>query len=395
MSDKINKILNIVKEMWYLPFLIYLIGFVYIQGVFSPFVSDDFIFKGFLSVVPVPQSVYLFNGLYLSFIILAIPILCGFGLYRFDISRTADFFERKFKKYSILFLTFPYFIFMLLIDGSIVFFAMEGTLSIGETIVAYLILFIFHINITVIALKIHIKITELKGYSKALTGIIFWFSIFIFIFCVFLFGLNTQISIFNGFKNQKENLEYAQITKEDGSKEEYIKLDISSDFFIGYDFNSKRAIYFPMDKVSNIQTFKKQNSDYKKLYDPEANMEMIEKMVINKVAQYYTILMKPKMVVTKKDAEDFQKLFSAETYTNLISKSAEIQFKQLKKENYRDKEPQDYYGYDISVPSEDKEGRLLIFVREYWKGENIDIVFQLSKNGSIMKIEHTSFNFKV
>ncbi|ANY68156.1 hypothetical protein BBD42_18005 [Paenibacillus sp. BIHB 4019] len=74
MSEKLKKLLEILKELWYLPFVVYYVGFIYVQGYFAPYTGDLFIAKDFLTVYPVSQSLYLINGIFLV-IFIAIPIV--------------------------------------------------------------------------------------------------------------------------------------------------------------------------------------------------------------------------------------------------------------------------------------------------------------------------------
>ena len=74
MPDKLKNMLKLLQELWFVPFVVYTAGLVYVQGSFHPYFGDLFIFKDILTFYPVSQSLYWINGIYISFF-LAFPVM--------------------------------------------------------------------------------------------------------------------------------------------------------------------------------------------------------------------------------------------------------------------------------------------------------------------------------
>ncbi|MDG0792383.1 hypothetical protein OMP38_17025 [Cohnella ginsengisoli] len=69
MNGQVQTILNRLKELWFIPFTVYAIGFIFVQGLFAPYYNDLFIINNFLRAQPISYSMYLINGIYVFFVV--------------------------------------------------------------------------------------------------------------------------------------------------------------------------------------------------------------------------------------------------------------------------------------------------------------------------------------
>ncbi|SFF11786.1 hypothetical protein SAMN04487969_114115 [Paenibacillus algorifonticola] len=413
MPDKLKNMLKLLQELWFVPFVVYTAGLVYVQGSFHPYLGDLFIFKDILSFYPVSQSLYWINGIYISFF-LALPVVTIAVLASRKDRRKP---RRAPNRSNVRLRRFLYFVFrnrkhplLSLIHGllflsfiiTMILFqilTLDKDLNLPLTVQniffysAFFLIFYFSYQ-TASYFKMNAPATKLS---------IIFVTAIILIFSIYLSGIHAQYINIMKYEAQKSKIEMSRVTLVNETLT-LIKMDISSDYYIGYHTTSKRSIFIAKDNIDKIENFQASYAGKKRLADPSA-LNDEEDAIIKTLQNYYDF----KSQAAKRTKACTQTCASFDAFKKLQSNayisnaSDSIRLKYLQNNPYRGKEEEDYYGVDFSLPERiESEARLkAVYVKEYWKDDifyikyTLQNVADLDKNPwIIIKDEEVVFDFQ-
>ncbi|WP_201002435.1 hypothetical protein [Paenibacillus glycanilyticus] len=395
--ESIAKFFNLLKEMWYAPFTIYLIGFFYVQGAFSPYLSEKVIFESIVYVTPVSYTLYITNGIKFT-CILIIPLiiahLVSYGTNKYVLK------GKKIDGLALLVIT----TIIMFFTGFLQFSTIDFNSSFSFFKFNFVYIFIY---LTIGFLFIKLIKTGNKTMKLYCTLYFSLLLVSMLILSVYLSGLLAQNEIVNKYIHKKGNIQLMQVTEEDGQQISLLRFDINNDYIIGYDLNVNKMKLIPKNKVKKLETSNYTIPDEKYKFDPDHPAHAGDNSVIQPVNNYYSYLIDNE--INNQDTRDFLSILTTEfkfKYFNGIGDvSSEILTKRMNNENYRGKEAKDFYGVVSSVPETQKPKKKdasnvyykKVYVREFWKNQSFDVLFTLkSSDGQhwlIDNIDETSFNF--
>ncbi|WP_338552391.1 hypothetical protein [Paenibacillus sp. KS-LC4] len=409
MSDRLKNILKLLQELWFVPFVVYTAGLVYVQGSFHPYFGDLFIFKNILTFYPVSQSLYWINGIYFSFF-LAQPVITIAILE----SQKARRKPRKAPNRSnvklrrFLFFLFRnrrhrFFyplhsvIFLVLIFSMLLFQIFTLNKDLHLPLSMQNILF-YNVFFFILFISYQIKTKE----STAKISIIFVAALTLVI-SIYLSGIHAQYINLTKYDAQKSKIEMSRVSL-DNETLTLIKMDISADYYIGYHLSTNRTIFLAKDNINKIENFQASYAGKKQLADPSAVNDE-EAAIIKTLQSYYDFRIhsgKYTKACTQSCASfDAFKQLQSNAYLGKTSDS--IQLKYLQNSPYRGKDVKNYYGVDFSLP-EQIEGDAnvrAVYVKEYWKDDIFYLKYTLQNVAAsdknpwiIIKDEDIFFDFQ-
>ncbi|WP_336787407.1 hypothetical protein [Paenibacillus sp. MMO-177] len=395
--ESISKFFNLMKEMWYAPFTIYLIGFFYVQGAFSPYLSEKVIFESIVYVTPVSYTLYIANGIKFTCVLifpLIIAQLVSYGISKYILK------GKKFDGPVLLAITTA----SMFVTGCLQFYTIDFNSSFSFFKFNFVYMFIY---LTTGFLSIKLIKSGNKTIKLFCTLYVYLLLVIMLILSVYLSGLLAQNEIVNKYVHKKGNIQSMLVTDDDGQQVSLLRFDINNDYIIGYDLTAKKMKIMPKDKVKKIETSNYTFPDEKYKFDPDHPAHAGDETVIQSVNNYYNYLLDGD--ISDKDTREFLSNLTIEfkfKYFNGIGDiSSEILTKRMNNENYRGKEVKDFYGVVSSVPETQEPKKRdasnvhykKVYVREFWKSQSFDVLFTLkSSDGQhwlIDNMDETSFNF--
>ncbi|WP_341278852.1 hypothetical protein [Paenibacillus sp. FSL H8-0537] len=413
MPENIKKLLKLLQELWYVPFVVYTVGFLYVQGSFNPYLGDQFIFNDILTFYPVSQGLYLINGIYFTFF-LALPVIT---IAVFTTKKARRKPRRPTNRSNVKLRRFFYFIlknrkrplsalthgllFIIFICSMIFFQILTLTDDLNIPLAVQNIFFysvgflIFYFLYRTSSL---FKINELTlkiamAFAAALT----------LCYSVYLSGVHAQFINLAKYEAQERKIEMSRVSLENETMT-LIKLDISADYYIGYHLDTKRTIFIARDNINKIENFQASYAGKKQLADPSA-LNDEEDAIIKTLQSYYDFRIhsgeRTKACTQSCASFDVFKKLQSNAYFGKTSDSVRLMY--FQNNPYRDKSEEDYFGVDISLPEQIEGEATLraVYVKEYWKDDifylkyTLQNVADLDKNPwIIIKNEEVFFDFQ-
>lgn len=404
--NNLKNSLTFIRELWYAPFIVYLIGFVFVQGAFSPFLSGNLFSQKILTVIPVSYNMYITNGIYQSFVIL-LPFIISYIHVKYislphgliiRIRRTSRFTQVKigiflFSNVGLLVAINKIHLWIIVRD-----FNIDATLTAFVVFYSYSTLGLFFYKSTA-------QICKYDLFNKQI--LILFFTSTLLLLCllsVYFYGLQSQAQSIKEYRTSDQNIEMISLKYDDGLEKTLVKMDINTEFIIGYDTSTQKMNLIPRDKIKQIETFKsKYPKEIKKYKESLIDNPLAEenKKIIDLINNYYEI-----RVEINPDIESintYLSLFTSKLRNNAFeSISQDILLNQMKQEKYHDKDYKEYYGIVISEPEEESSSSnsmyKKVYVREYWKAKSYNYEFLvMSTDGVVWNIDdfkETNFSFK-
>lgn len=394
------------------PALLYVIGFVFIQGAFGPLMGkDDFFFNDYLTVTPVSLNLYLFNGIFIAPAILGGLIIAWIILntrhsndnleqiivYFYRLERWRWLNKNKVDLLAHIILLIVYSLLAYSLIKLLIWITLNfNHLFTNNFYLFYLVVYFILSLIILSYLKFHTILVDVKFTVNPHMNLMFIvLSAFMYVFTIYFHGLHTQSLKIENFINQKGSVELATVIKKDGTSNQYIYMDTSSDYFIGFDVVNQSTELIVKDSIETINIIKQWYAGEKIRYDESNQIDKESMHLYNVIKTYYSILFTKQ--VDKNVADQYIKLFSESAMA-----SPEVYQKQLINESYRNKKENDFYGVEFSVAEEEGKSveiKKTIYVREIWRDTHYDLSFTLiSKDKGmtwgIENIENTYFSFK-
>ena len=405
--DSIKKFLSLIKGLWFAPFTIFLIGFIYVQGAFSPFLSDAVIFNQLIKVTPVSYNLYITNGILISVsITIALLVAHVLSKYISFSNRFKQFFRVGIHKQA-LFIIINMFILIII---TLIQILLLSNLNLKINIpIIYTCIYALYFLSAFIYFRLDKEIYQVTSFYKEFNILYYSYSFFLvfsLIFSVYAHGLLAQNQIINDYKANKGGLHFITVTDVDDHKVTLLRYDINNEFIIGYDLSEGKMQIYPKDAVRKVETFTSKSLEAKDLFTPNHALVDEYSVVIDVIEKYYTYLMKPSR--NSDDTIEFLNLLSTglkSKYFNGITGSySNILTEKMNNELYRNLETKNYYGVVYSVPEleaakeNDAPGISYrkVYVKEYWKGQTFDVLYTLKGLNNIWeitKVEDTSFSF--
>lgn len=400
-----RSLLDYLKELWFLPFIVYIAGFVYVNGYMAPFLTDSFVFKNFITVLPVSLNLFLFNGIYVVGFTLALPVMVSIVILRIR----SEFFDSIINRlrtrgynvaavlYAVLFIGYTLALMLLFLLQVLL---QHAEIEVNHVRVLYMFIFSIMAVLTIFMFRLTSQFFRSSAlYGTMINSVLIWASIIIGLVFLYFYGLHSQAAVVSSYENQTDDLEFARVFDESGGKKIYIKVDISADFFIGYDLHNKRGVYLPGGQIKKIETFKvKKNIGIRKYNANSTALTDVQHKAAAAINDYYAYVIDNPKNRQPESVQSYMELFSLDYIAAKLGNIApEILYKKMQAEPYREKAIEQFYGFELSVPApeqpESKDSDYMIYVKEHWKGETFDLLFTVSKEGLIENIEETLFSF--
>ncbi|REE83865.1 hypothetical protein A8990_11644 [Paenibacillus taihuensis] len=403
----IQKFFAYIQKLWYAPFTIFLIGFIYVQGAFSPFLSEGFFFNKILYVTPASYYLYITNGIMISACI-TVSLILG----HIFVSLLGVIIINQINKINIKWRLMCFTALCLAVLFIILFFQpfiLKWNTSIDARLVYSPIYFLLCFVSFLFFQFIQINRLFLQRQIEHPIWILYFcvIAIIVFVTIVYLNGLFSQGQIVNAYRQDKSGLQLMNVTSEDNRQFRLLRFDINTNFIIGYDITVKKMQIIPKDKVKSIETFKTNYQQNKSKYDPTTPHYAGEKQIIAPIDAFYKYRM-----AKHKDKQDTKQYLSnfttGYTYNNMngiTGISSNILTSKMNHENYRDKNISEFYGYVCSTPETEQSQKddapnvnyRKVYVKEVWLGQTYDLAFTLKSSDKqkwqIDRIEETSFSF--
>ncbi|QJD87602.1 hypothetical protein [Cohnella herbarum] len=408
--NSIQRTLTFIKDLWFAPFAVFLIGFVFIQGAFSPFLSEQFMFQKILTVTPVSYNLYITNGIYQSLVILLPFILSYILVKHISLYHKLIIWFRRRTSNSILdqlkmALFMAIYIILMGIILRLQLLSMSGD-SIPDSTLTAAVAFLLYFIVSLLFYKANDEINRYDRFNNHMC--VFYISGVLFIvtlLSVYIYGLQSQVETFNKYNRDGKNIELLKVTYEDGLEKILIKMDINPEYIIGYDMPAKKMNLIPRDKVKKIESYRNTYQGDKRKYQQtfsNTSLEKEKKQIIDLINDYYEIRLElnPNINSINKYISLFTNDFR-HSYINGVS--PDILLKQMKQEKYRNKEHKDFYGLALSDPETEESDNpnvkiSKVYVREYWKARNYDYSFLIKSYDGVVwnidNIEEAHFTFQ-
>ncbi|UOF88949.1 hypothetical protein LSG31_13530 [Fodinisporobacter ferrooxydans] len=410
-SKKLPKFYDFIKRYLPFPLLVYIIGFIYVQGMLSPYVNNDIQIDSVLGTIPASSEFYVINGLaymanYIFFpIILAIPLL--FGIIETDknieykISYDKRIRYRKIKlfvlKYLIYFLYVPLIVegiqgyqFMKTID-KLSYNSFHRTLIITN-IICYLII----ILITLILIKTN-KLKQSENYMNAALWFLCMVCMLIIIYFQGIFGM---IENLNAITSGEKSVHGETVYLNDKEIINLMAIDTNGNFSIGINPVNRSLNVIPAKSISKISMWdeKFDNFVYQK-YNPnksDTEFSTYQKQILALIKEYFD------SSIYNTNANKFVHLFTHSFYRNKFQlESPSILEKDWKlTKQFNGNNINEFDGYNLTVPVIGNDKSSTVYVFEYWKGQRETFKFKIVEvNSGKWKIDdiqpYIFFNVKL
>ncbi|MGF9910951.1 hypothetical protein [Brevibacillus porteri] len=368
--------------------LTYYIGFIFVQGSIMAFTNITNIWNIGFEFVPVSNSLYLVNGIsYLhqrlpEIIIGGTCLLSYYVILYFPRSTNTGPFYRgidKLRSYKFLNYLTKLIIVIILPLISLSLYGMNSSPK-----------FVGYLNSLVIATLLISLLIFNNEYHKI--GTLHFTKLVVCLFLIIslvinLLLLTVHVFIQGNLAQQNrlnavfsEGTERGSLTLVYGEKsmDYYISIDLSSDYFIGYNMVSKNIDKIPKDKIKKIETSTVTKFKEVKKFMPDGNITKEVKDKTELVKNFYEY-----GALGKKDSIRWLALLSDEYYEGQIGLvSPDL----LKKEwsildTHYGLPKNEFIGIEMSIPEENT-----IWVKERWKNQFFFTVFKLKQVGNDWKI---------
>lgn len=400
----VENFFSFIKTLWYAPFIIFLIGFFYVQGAFSPFLSDGFPFKSILLVTPVSYNLYITNGILASTLI-TIPLILAYLIARYaPVSYKLKRFFKEGPFKSLLFILIN--IIILVVISKLQFvFAIKLAKLFNIRLIYIVVYFLYFLSASFFY-KFHNVIFKRAALYKAVSTLYYSFFLIVsLVMTVYLNGLLTQNQIIENYTKSEEKLHYMKITNHDNEQINLLRFDVNADYIIGYDMTSNRMQIIPKETVKKIETFSSAYLHNKLEYNPNNNKNTEDAAIISTIEGYYNYL--TKNYRNTNDTKEFLGILSSNfkymNFNGINTVNSKILTNKMNHEPYRNIDLNEYFGIVCSVPESipseknDLISYKLVYVKEYWKDQSFGLAITLISRGEgvweINNIEKTDFSF--
>ncbi len=421
---------KISKYKLMIPAIGVIIGFIYVQGLFSPAMQGHFT-PGYLLragfILPISSEAYIGNGLFFLFevfllLLIAYISLAGLSkIFLFLLDRFQFNITQKASEFLLNFLGFFYFLFPPL--------SIKLLYCLHEKSKSYQLANLwFYDTIFIVVLLggyfLYQKQQQRKTTNQTieLFGLLFLVTaVFSSILAIYYNGHVTQSIKINYALRDHAGLEFVKIYQ-DSNPAGYYLLNISKDFFIGWNDKKRSITIIPITKIDKIEKWhaiivKK----HPILYEPNLTDAQIQyytkfpvleaKTIINVVNHFYTF--RTGFIKKKDNTIENSARIEAQQVLALMTKKCQdkfvepifsapiLNYKWRKTKTYHDNNLSSFNGYDLSLPETDKKNqRYTVYIHECWDTTDRFVRFTLIKTKTkqwlidAININETSFQFK-
>lgn len=390
-------------------FLIIYIGFIYMHAKNIPYHESISVFDIPYEVLPVSLDLYVINGVLYSVKMLLGLLFAGLiwgGILEIKIlNKFENYLLQNYENDNInrafrIIICGLIYIFPVIVTTSVNFFILEKCFNkdkVTETPVWLLesltlavffltCLFVYHTIIVLINNKKNERSFS-KGIELLYCGIVVLGS---FTMNIYFNGLFVQAQkINNAFSMDKkvsdsEHVKMAMVYREDGSYQDYVKIDVTKDTFIGWNYATKSIDVIPMGKIKQV-SIRNGNSGIKvKKYNGEAKEATSEQRKVAETVNSYYIYGLDKQ---KRDAKKFLGLLSTKFYQSEYDVMSPETLKKGWDAGVKESKEEKFIAQEISLP-EISDNTAKVYVIEYWSDKNKALEFSLVKENGLWKIDN-------
>ncbi|MDG0792382.1 hypothetical protein OMP38_17020 [Cohnella ginsengisoli] len=152
------------------------------------------------------------------------------------------------------------------------------------------------------------------------------------------------------YNKSKGQLELAKVSVGEKSAKTYIRMDISSDYFIGYDTSERKTVHIPKDQISAIQTYRAENFGSKIKYtESRVPHNSDGGHMIQSLRSYYDIMTGSSVNLERVETlqsiviDPFSRRQSFDVEPNIL-------LKYMDDGNLHGRDIKNFYGAEMSVP---------------------------------------------
>ncbi|MFE1628653.1 hypothetical protein ACFLFF_18045 [Brevibacillus reuszeri] len=391
------------KYLLLIPLFVYPIGFIYTLGLFTIFDGGTLNFLNInLGFFPISFNYYLINGIYYTAVFLLLPGSIGVIFARIIVNNTAAFYDKKIKRTLVKLRAFnrnksyicfcsllrmctliAFFlpIFSIFFCNNLFFNDVVSFNKSSQFIVNFVLFFsigvsFFSLNAFIISNNI---ISTIYIYALFISQ-----TFFVLFIGIFSHGVLTTYKAITDNSSDNRELKYAQIFYDENKKASYIKMEINSDVFIGFNVRTQKIDVVPIDKILRIETFNKSPEQKHRQFDEVISFAKHDKKILETVRDYYLFRLNKNMADSRKWINTFTKTYY-QNEINLMSPEV-IEKAWEKTQTYNSIAVDDFLGYDTSIPISTGDMKFNVYVIEYWKNDTIYLLMQMTKENGIWKI---------
>lgn len=222
-----------------------------------------------------------------------------------------------------------------------------------------------------------------KRFVNSINGYLFIVASFVLVTLVYLSGAYFQKLNIERYLSGEGSFKFATIYNEKGNRQDYLVVDTTKDFLIGY--QNGTIVAFPTSKVTKIE-INEVILVRKNMIKPTDEISNDEKMILNSIDSFY-------MTLTKTlNAQKYMELISTKyNRDKMNSTPVEVVSKRLNSEKiYNGKTIDKFISYSVSKPNKIGD-KYEVFVNEYWLDENVSVRFVYEKENSTWKISDINY----
>ncbi|AWX54906.1 hypothetical protein AB432_007615 [Brevibacillus brevis] len=386
-----------------IPLLVYFVGFIYTQGTLSPYTGNLNIWNNneFLSL---SLELYFINGAH---------FLTRFGIGAFLASilieslsdllqhlSNSKIFKSLQRKYILSKNIYTTIIKLILIFSPffcLLLFPIIGYVWYG-TILNMIIVFTYFSAYKVYKIQITKDIVHLNSLPNVKLYHYFFiaFMSLSFIFHVYLQGSFSQATeIDKAFNKGEVSHKLSTVYYEKNNISSYLKIDITKEYFVGFNYSTKKIEVIPISKINKIESWDgSKEHTYRKMISGKTILDDTQKKINSQIDKFYNARLKANAselisMITKDFYQKEFRLISPEILRKKWTMTNELHGQPLK----------DFLGVEMSVPTYSEESKTsYIAVVEYWKEATLfyKITLKLEDDGlwRISNTERTvSFQF--
>ncbi|WP_047150907.1 hypothetical protein [Aneurinibacillus tyrosinisolvens] len=400
----------------FIPMFVYFIGFVFVQGMIMPFTQNislnlfDIIFQ----FMPVSFNFYILNGIVYT-AVCCIAILLGFIFWpiarRLNMSFLVAYYKSKRKKgrgtkrsvKGIVLFLIEVFLTLLSFLFYFVYLLYIGYIKkpiFGEYFILILIgynslLFLaYRILYELAKVKIRIGVKENEKKEEIRIGNYFYILLAALTIAghAFMQGFIVHMDKIALAEEEKGSYKLASIYTDKETPSTYLKIDISKDFFVGYDTKLERIVLTPMSQIKRIDIVGVKKTHPLVKYDKKIHDATLEKEKIKALAtveRYYGYRLDKK----KGHSEEWLELLSHQYYSKQLNMISPELLKKVwtSKNEINGVNINDLIGFEMSIPKEIKDNKenlaYNIYVIQYEKKKTSGIKYFLIKENDKWKID--------
>ncbi|WP_162630230.1 hypothetical protein [Brevibacillus brevis] len=217
-----------------------------------------------------------------------------------------------------------------------------------------------------------------------------------FIFHVYLQGSFSQATeIDKAFNKGEVSHKLSTVYYEKNNISSYLKIDITKEYFVGFNYSTKKIEVIPISKINKIESWDgSKEHTYRKMISGKTILDDTQKKINSQIDKFYNARLKANAselisMITKDFYQKEFRLISPEILRKKWTMTNELHGQPLK----------DFLGVEMSVPTYSEESKTsYIAVVEYWKEATLfyKITLKLEDDGlwRISNTERTvSFQF--